>query len=920
LQHRWIDTSGFWRAAVAWALAAVLGLGLALPCWAQAAGADDAATAAAGRGHVDQAQVQGGRLLVSGWAGAAQPQAFITNVIVRLDGREVYRGRMQRSERPDVVDATGRADWHGSGFAVRFQLPGDLPAGPQALAVDMRLGDGREFALGTDERTRRIDITAEPALPLALRLALALAAGLPLLVWMWPPRFAASPAALPPEGAPPALGRPGGGRMWPPRSTATPAALPPEGASPALGRPGGGRMWPLRSAASRGALPPGGAAATLARGGGWLGRWRDTGWPLAGALALSLALLVATGMTGSSLPLLLGAPAVTESDARTVWGEPRGVRSDEWQVLTPLALAQGAHTPRWPVVNRHLGQDGQNMLVVGMSGVPVAHVSAWARPATWGFFAFDARQALAWHWWLPWFGGFAACWALLMRLTGLRWRAAAALAACLVLAPYSVAFSGWPAYLLMFAATGLLAFDRLLHARSAARALGWGALLGWAGAGFALVLYPAWQISVATLCAPLALAWAWRERAHWRWGWAQTLGLALAAALAAALLWAWWADAREAVAAMRATVYPGQRASEGGGDIDRWFLLKGWLNPLTLHVDAPMVRSEAASYPFMWLATLLALGGAWWRRRRVDAVPLALLAFALFALTYQFVGWPAPLLRASQWSLVTTYRLDLALGLAQVLLLGWLLAPAARAHGQGRAQPVLAVLAALATLGQVAWELSRMPSDIADALPQGFVLLCALAAAGCAALLLQGRAGALLTVYGGWIVAAGIGFNPLVRAPAELALAPALRAAGLAPAAASGPRVAVVGERNWAMALPAAGVAVTGNVFYYPQPSLWRALDPQGAERATYNRYHRLLLALAPLGPGRPYRIESPRLDEVRLTLDPERFDFRLLGADYVLLPRAGSDGLQGNASLQPVAGDGHAAFVLLKVQGEPLR
>lgn len=798
----------------------------------------------AGQGHVDQAQVVGRHMRVSGWAGAAQPYVFVTNVIVRVAGREVYRGRMQRAERPDVVDATGRADWHDSGFEVRFQLPADLPAGTQPLAVDMRLGDGREFSLGTDERTHSVEISAVPGPSPAAWLALLLAAGLPLAALL------------------------------------------------------GGRLLSAR--------------------------WRTAAWPLAAALGASFVLLVATGVTGSSLPLLLGPPAVTESNARVWWGEPRGVRSDEWQVLTPLALAQAAHVPRFPVVNHNLGQDGENMLVIGMSGVPVAHASALARPATWGFFAFDERRALAWAWWLPWLGGFAACWALLMRLTAMGWRPAAALAACLVLAPYSVAFSGWPAYLLMFAALGLVALDRLLHATRMGAALGWGALLGWAAAGYALVLYPAWQISVATLCAPLALAWAWRERAHWRWHAAQTLGAALAVALAGALLWAWWADARDAVAAMRATVYPGQRATEGGGDIDRWFLLKGWLNPLTLHADAPMVRSEAASYPFIWIGTLAALAWRWWRARRIDAVPLALLGFVMFALSYKFVGLPAPLLRASLWNLVTAYRLDLALGLAQVLLLGWLLAPAQRAREgtSGCAALWLAALVALATLGQVAWEVSRMPLDIAESLPDGFVLLCALAAAAAAALLVQGRATALLALYGGWMLASVATFHPLVRAPDRLTLLPALRAAGLAAAdGAAAPRVAVLGERNWAMTLPAAGVPVVNSVFYYPQPSLWRVLDPQGTQREVYNRYQRLLLDLAPLASGRPYRIESPRLDEVRVTMDPRRFDFRLLGARFVLAPRAGSDALRDNSTLQPVAeADGADGHVLLEVLPGPAR
>ena len=119
-------------------------------------------------------------------------------------------------------------------------------------------------------------------------------------------------------------------------------------------------------------------------------------WPQAhafgAALTVSFALLVASGATGSSLALLLRPPSVLVESTQAWFGAPRMVRSDEWEVITPLALAQARHDPPWPVINHNLGEDGQNMLVIGMTGMPVAHASALARPATWGFFAFDQRR------------------------------------------------------------------------------------------------------------------------------------------------------------------------------------------------------------------------------------------------------------------------------------------------------------------------------------------------------------------------------------------------------------------------------------------------------------------------------------------------------------------------------------------------
>ena len=59
------------------------------------------------------------------------------------------------------------------------------------------------------------------------------------------PTLVAARTALPPEGAQPALGRPGGGMSDAPTLVAARTALPPEGAQPALGRPGGGLGPPV---------------------------------------------------------------------------------------------------------------------------------------------------------------------------------------------------------------------------------------------------------------------------------------------------------------------------------------------------------------------------------------------------------------------------------------------------------------------------------------------------------------------------------------------------------------------------------------------------------------------------------------------------------------------------------------------------
>lgn len=637
----------------------------------------------------------------------------------------------------------------------------------------------------------------------------------------------------------------------------------------------------------------------------------------AAAVGLAFVVLVGSGLSGSSLGLALEHDAIAQQDSIRLLGHEQAVRSDEWETITPMAISQEQAEPRWPRINPLLGAEGENMLVIGMTGIPVADVSALARPATWGFFAFDLRRALSWYWWFPSFACFLALWGVLVRLIELDWRLAAPLALSFAAAPYSVVYSGWPAYTAFFALAGLLAADLIPQCRRASAALAAGLGLGLSLAGFVLVLYPGWQISLGYLVLPLALALAWSRRARYHWGVVQWVAFGLALLLAVGLLGAWWQGAQDAVQAMRSTVYPGQRASEVGGDIDPWFLVKGLTASITMYSSPDLANaSDTGSFIFLLIPLLPALLLRWFAERRIGGASAVVAAYLLWVLAFMFIGFTPALAHLSLWASSTSYRQDLGLGLAQTLLLALLCKPLVRPVGLEplRHPPALAGLVALVTAGFTAWGLMQIPQPIAGLLNPGVWWIdCGLMAAA-AYLLMSSRMPALVALYVLWMLATALPFNPLVRSPSTLQLDEAL-AVHLREPSRAAHRVAVVGPRVWSMTLPANGVPVVNSVFYYPQFGLWKTLDPQGAERGVYNRYQRLLLVLRALPEGTPaYRIESPRLDEVRLIIDPARFDFRLLGATEVMAAPADAPALLANPALHDLA---HApSWWLLGVKG----
>jgi hypothetical protein len=625
--------------------------------------------------------------------------------------------------------------------------------------------------------------------------------------------------------------------------------------------------------------------------------------------------------------LLWRASPVVAQDMHPWLGVPREIRSDEWEVFTPLALAQHAAEPRWPVLNNLLGADGQNALIPGMTGVPTWHLSTMARPATWGFLFLDLRRALAWLWWLPIMGAWGATALLWRRLFGLDWRVCATLAACVTLAPYSAVYSFWPAYLSLFGGVGLVACHRALRATRWRAAVWAGFIAGWAAAGFALFLYPPGQISVATLLALLLAGWIWHDRAELHWRMPQWLALAVALLVLLVLMGTWWQDAHEAAAVIRDTAYPGQRSTEAGGGTEAWFWLRGLLAPVLMYVQSPYTAaSDAGSFVLLPITVSTAVLMAWRQRRRTDTVSAALMLFAVFSMIFMFAGFPPWLAQITGWNRVTDYRLDLALGWVQAGLIGWLLsASAAPIQPAARWQRPLAMGVTLLVALHAAWQWRAMPAPLADIVSPALAVIGLAALMALTWLLLTQRRVAFLALFALWTLAPTVPFNPLAQAPAHLALTPDLKAAGIADAQtdASEPDgsrkgVAVL-ERDWAMSLPTVGVPVSNSVFYTPERSLWKSLDPTGAQRSVYNRYQRLLFELARPGDdlgAAGYAIESPRLDEVLVRFDPARFDFRRLGVRFVLLPSGEAERLAVNVSLARVTTtQAGAPYALFRVQ-----
>lgn len=617
------------------------------------------------------------------------------------------------------------------------------------------------------------------------------------------------------------------------------------------------------------------------------------------SLAILFLTLVLVGLTGSSITLLLNNGEMVSHDAQLWAGENRAIRSDEWEVITPMAISQKNHIPAFPVVNTNWGNDGHNMLVVGMTGVPVKHVSTIAKPATWGFFLFDLKRALAWYWWFPFFSCLFALWQVFLRFFNLEWRIAAGLATAFTFSPYAAGFSGWPAYAAFFPLVSLLFAKKIIENPTPVASIAHGLLLGVSMSGFALLLYPAWQISLGYGILMFGLAWLWSQRTRLKISISQFYGAMVAIIIFSGIMTLWWDSSKDAVHAIRNTVYPGSRVFEVGGDIDPWFFIKGLLSLQTMYRPTSLMdQSDASSFIFVPLALIVA-GGITLKNLRTDrSIGIALATYMLAVAAYMFLGSNSMVARWSLWGAVTSYRLDLSLGLIQTLFMGWLFSKNQDTNNQKNR--LIATITAGITIIWGSYLFRLLPQTIYTDLLQPVFIIC-LVAWGYLTYLIIGKNNTQATaILCAWTLSTSIPFNPIGEAPNKIELNPLLlNDIDITVSKNEKKSIAIIDERTWPLFLSMDGKKVTNSVFYYPPSRFWKDIDPTGEYRSIYNRYQRLFLKLQTINEA-PYRmISSPRLDEVVLTMDPENFDFHQLGAGALLTPKKYNESLSKNISIE---------------------
>ena len=456
-----------------------------------------------------------------------------------------------------------------------------------------------------------------------------------------------------------------------------------------------------------------------------------------------------------------------------------------------------------------------------------------------------------------------------------------------VAAPYVVAWSFWPAYAVFFPCVALLCLLKILRSRKIRVLLPLGVLAGLAIAGFVLLLYPPWQVSVGYVFVALLAGLVLRDRLYRGIRLEPILATLLAVLVAGSVLSSWWLSAQDAVHAMMGTVYPGQRHIETGGNVPWHMLFKGYTNltALSYAENTTVNQSEIASFHYylLPLACLMLMRA---RQRMLTALEVSLAVMTGLILIYMLAGVTTTVSTYSLWSYVTAKRADLALGLASLILTHAMIRPLQQEVIKSGSQLFIAWAMALTWAALVYEGLKAFEQPVLAGLSPLMTLGLMLLIVSNGYFLLTRQPYLYLGLNLGLTLATTLGFHPVYVAPHYLR--------NHLPD--QGSATLTLSTRVPMMFLFASGHTVVNAVFYYPQTTLWKRLDPEGRYNALYNRYQHLMF----LGQSSTHdmQITVPFPDMVTVLIHFQSMDFNRTGAYSVAAPDSDAPLLTLNPTL----------------------
>lgn len=566
---------------------------------------------------------------------------------------------------------------------------------------------------------------------------------------------------------------------------------------------------------------------------------------------------------------------------KTIIGISRSVRSDEWAVNTPMMISQYFnHSGAFPYFSETIRGALTDVFIV--YGQPVKNILEVFRPFHWGFLFLSPAKGLSFFW----MGRLLALFFVSLEFGMVFCKKNRVLAAS-----YAVLFTWAPIIQWWFAVNGLvemLIFGQLavvmverylLTKQYRLRVLLAGSILICA-ISYLLTFYPAWQIPLAYVFGLLMVGTVFENKNHIVFGKKDVIILGVFSFIFLGIMGYILSISYDTILAVTKTVYPGERFETGGGQLYRYFLYPGNLFfPLSRQLPFSNVCELSVFFDFFPAGLLLSLWVLFKEKKRDPYLVLLLIGFG-FLSAYCLTTWPDWLAKISLLSHAQPFRVFLAIGFLNVLIL-----VRALSMMETEFSRCLKIITAIALGFLITTGSTNLYEGYLD---RRMFLLILMLLSLFFYILLSGKKVLAQKIFLGLTVGiafiSGMFVNPVVSGLDVIFKQPLIQA--IAEISESSDQLWIVDSEEGGYPMInvpiMAGAPTINSTNVYPNLERWHLLDPDGSEERIYNRYAHITINLVNASQPSQFILDSADLITIKLsTADLEKLD-----VGYVLSPR----------------------------------
>lgn len=557
-----------------------------------------------------------------------------------------------------------------------------------------------------------------------------------------------------------------------------------------------------------------------------------------------------------------------ENEVKTIYyGEARAIRSDEWLVQTPLYLSQLTGDNKLERINENIRSDGQDMVLASYS--PVKDITMIGKPFSWGFLFLDKERAFSWYWNFKLISLFMLSYEMSLILTKKNKKISLFGTFLITYAPACQWwFSTFVLDLVIFAqAIIVTVYNYLKNDKLKYKLLNLAAFIC-AGTGFVLSLYPATQVPLGYLTAIFCIYFLIKNKDKIK---VRDILLIIAAFTMILGVSGYFVyTAKDSIAAMMGTVYPGQRL-EVGGNFDFKFLSSYIFNWLMPYRNVPFSNTSELSSFISFLPLTIAIFFFRDRKKDNNKLKLSLFIYILIMLSYMIIGYPVILAKVTLLSFVPAGRMAVVLGLTSTYL--FLMIVPDLIESKKVNNKIVGIIVLLVTLFMF---VPQYHTEVQYYMCKSGVITAAMIFMLISFFVLKGYGNQLVSFGIAFVLIGGFAVNPIARTLAPIFEKEVSKQITAINEESSGKWVAlddIIGGNL----LYANGVKSFNGVQYYPDLNMWQKLDESGKYEEVYNRYAHVLVELT----NQETNFELVQADIVKVNLDVN--DLSETGIKYLL-------------------------------------